>query len=535
MIAAFLAVLLFLVAVGAPLFVIMGASTALSFYWFTDDHHSMHQLVVILQATENLVTKQEFLAIPLFIASGAIMTAGGIASRLVAIARAGLGWMPGGVAVASVMACIFFAAISGSSPVTLIAVGSIMFPAMVRSGYPENFSLGLVTTAGSLGCLVPPSLAMLIYAISISATSANVNPQDMFLAGLVPALFIGGLLAVYAVWVGARSKAAREPFDFGKLVSAVQNGIWALALPFVVLGGIYGGFFNPSEAGAVATVYALVVTMGIYRELDVKKLFTALIESATLMGSLILIIVLSFGLNEFLNDIQLNEKLIAWINDMQLGPFGFMLLTNLILIVLGALMDSISCTLIFAPILAPVAWEVYGIDPLHFGVVFVVNMEIGYLAPPVATNLFVSAAVFKKPFAQVVRAVMPTLGITIAALIAIMYVPTISKAAVNWRDDKPITESFPWDGKPARGGATGEGGSGGGAPADDLGALTAEAMAESDVDAGVGAGDAGAAGEVDPDEDPYGLGSVTGDEKKDETKPDGKKPGGEPDAQQFDF
>ncbi|MBT9559141.1 MAG: TRAP transporter large permease [Myxococcales bacterium] len=501
MLTPFILVLLFLVIVGAPLFVIMGSATALSFYWFTDDHGTLDSLLVILQATENLVTRQEFLAIPLFMASGAIMTTGGIASRLVTIARAGLGWLPGGVAVASVIACIFFAAISGSSPVTLIAVGSIMFPAMIKSGYGENFSLGLVTTAGSLGCLVPPSLAMLIYAISISASTAKVNPQDMFLAGLVPALFIGGLLCAYAVWTGLRTKVAREPFEWAKLKAALLDGIWALALPFVVLGGIYGGFFNPSEAGAVATVYALFVTMGVYRELDGRKLMRSLIESASLMGTLILIIVLSFGLNEFLNDIQLNEKLIGWIRDMQLGPFGFMMLVNVILIVLGALMDSISCTLIFAPILAPVAWEVYGIDPLHFGVVFVVNMEIGYLAPPVATNLFVSAAVFKKPFGQVVRAVMPTLGITIAALIVIMYVPTISKGVVNWRDDRPIIEGFPWDGKPvAVRTSTG--------PATDIGSLTDQAMDELDAaledDPTAPAVDPTAP--ADPDDDPYGVG-----------------------------
>jgi len=508
MLTPFILVLLFLVIVGAPLFVIMGSATALSFYWFTDDHGTLDSLLVILQATENLVTRQEFLAIPLFMASGAIMTTGGIASRLVTIARAGLGWLPGGVAVASVIACIFFAAISGSSPVTLIAVGSIMFPAMIKSGYGENFSLGLVTTAGSLGCLVPPSLAMLIYAISISASSAKVNPQDMFLAGLVPALFIGGLLCLYAIWTGLRTKVAREPFVWAKLKAALIDGIWALALPFVVLGGIYGGFFNPSEAGAVATVYALFVTMGVYKELDGRKLMRSLIESASLMGTLILIIVLSFGLNEFLNDIQLNEKLIGWIRDMELGPFGFMPLVNVILIVLGALMDSISCTLIFAPILAPVAWEVYGIDPLHFGVVFVVNMEIGYLAPPVATNLFVSAAVFKKPFGQVVRAVMPTLGITVAALIFIMYVPTISKGIVNWRDDRPIVEGFPWDGKPV-----GMHNSAG--PATDIGSLTDQLMDNLDatLEADPTAPAVDPTAPADPDDDPYGVGG-------------GKAPGG---------
>jgi C4-dicarboxylate transporter DctM subunit len=219
-------------------------------------------------------------------------------------------------------------------------------------------------------------------------------------------------------------------------------------LPVLVLGGIYGGFYTPSEAGAAATAYALFVTMVIYRELDLKKLLETLIEAATLMGSLILIIVLAFGLNEFLALIDIQEKLMSLIQNMNLGPVGFMLLTNVVLILIGALMDSISCTLIFAPMLAPVAYQLYGIDPVHFGIVFVVNMEIGYLMPPVATNLFVAAAVFKRPFGQVTRAVLPTLGIVCGALVAIMYVPTISKAAINWKLEKPLYEAFPWQGRP---------------------------------------------------------------------------------------
>ncbi|MBI4510895.1 MAG: TRAP transporter large permease subunit [Deltaproteobacteria bacterium] len=445
--ALFLATLTALALIGAPLFVLMGTATALCFYLFTGEHNQLRDLLPIMQNMEGLLVRQEFLAIPLFMASGAIMTAGGIARRLVTVARAGLGWLPGGMAVAAVAACMFFAAISGSSPVTLIAVGSIMFPAMVQSKYPENFALGLVTTAGSLGCLVPPSISMLIYAISISGSSAAVSPEDMFLAGLVPALLIGGLLAAYAVVVGLGIPGGRQKFNFGELWAATKEGIWALLLPLLVLGGIYGGLYTPSEAGAVATVYALAVTMLIYRELSVKKLFETLMEAAALMGSLILIIVLAFGLNEFLALIGVQERLMTWIRSMSLGPFGFLLLVNLVLIVIGALMDSISCTLVFAPMLAPVAWQLYGIDPLHFGIVFVVNMEIGYLMPPVATNLFVAAAVFKKPFGQVTRAIFPTLGITCAALALVMYVPTIAKAAVNWKQGKPVYEAFPWAGR----------------------------------------------------------------------------------------
>jgi C4-dicarboxylate transporter, DctM subunit len=441
----FIGVLLAIALIGVPLFVIVGTATALCFAIWTPDVG----LLPIMQSMEGLVKKQEFLAIPLFMASGAIMTAGGIARRLIDVARAALGWMPGGIAIASVAACMFFAAISGSSPVTLIAVGSIMFPAMIQSKYPENMALGLVTTAGSLGCLVPPSISMLIYSISITGSSASVTPDDLFLAGLVPALFISGLLCLYSFVKGLRIKGSREEFSFTKLRVAVREGFWALLLPVIVLGGIYGGFFTPSEAGATATVYSLVLTMLVYRELSFRKLMATLMEAATLMGSLILIIVLAFALNDFLALVGVQDKLMALIRWMELGPFGFLLLVNVVLIVIGALMDSISCTLIFAPLLAPVAHELYGIDPIHFGIVFVINMEIGYLMPPVATNLFVAAAVFRKPFGQVTRAVLPTLAITCLALGIVMYVPTLSKAAVNWKKGKPVYQAFPWDGKPA--------------------------------------------------------------------------------------
>ncbi len=474
----FVGILLALAALGSPLFVIVGTATALCFALFVPESSGLADLLPMMQNMEGLLTKQEFLAVPMFMASGAIMTAGGIARRLVDVARAGLGWLPGGMAVAAVVACMFFAAISGSSPVTLIAVGSIMLPAMTQLRYPENFALGLVTTAGSLGCLVPPSISMLIYAISTSGSVASVSPDDMFLAGLIPALFIGGLLSLYSIWVGRKIPGERPKFEAAKFGRAIVDGVWALLLPVIVLGGIYGGLFTPSEAGAAATVYALVVTMVIYRELDLKKLYATLIDAAALMGSLILIIVLAFGLNEFLALIQVSDRLMDLIREMNLGPIGFMLLVNLVLILVGALMDSISCTLIFAPMLAPVAYKLYGIDPLHFGVVFVVNMEIGYLMPPVATNLFVSAAVFRKPFGQVVKAIWPTLAITCVALVVMMYVPTISKAAINWKRDVAIYESFPWDGKATQ--VAGEAAPAPVSAATDLAGLNAKAFDDED-------------------------------------------------------
>jgi C4-dicarboxylate transporter DctM subunit len=491
------ALLLALALVGAPLFLIVGAVTAACWALYTDTVHGFSSFTQLIEPMEGLITKDEFLAIPLFIASGAIMTKGGIATRLVGVMRAGLGWLPGGLGVASVFACMFFAAISGSSPVTLIAVGSIMFPAMVESRYPENFSLGLVMTAGSLGCLVPPAISMLIYAISVSGIDGSVDPSQLFLAGLAPAIFIAGALALYAIAIGGRVRGAREPFDGGKLVAAVRDGLWALALPVVVLGGIYGGLYTPSRAGAVAVVYALVVTRVIYREIDLRGVLAALAEAGKLMGMLILIIGLAFGLNSFLADIKVDAKLKAFIEWADLGPVGFMLLCNVVLIVLGALMDSISATLIFAPMLAPIAVGYYGMDPLHFGVVFVVNMEIGYLMPPVATNLFVAAAVFRKPFGQVSWAVLPTLGITCLALVLFMYVPTCAKGLVNLKEGVAVWESFPWDGKP-KGAPEAEGGLG----ASPIGAATRAHAASLDFRAA--AVDAGADDLYD-DDDPLGI------------------------------
>lgn len=440
-----IAVLLGLVVIGSPLFVIVGGATALSLALFTSLTH-FADLRLLVQHMENLATKQEFLAIPLFVASGAIMTAGGIARRLVELMRVLLCWLPGGLAVAAVMACMFFAAISGSSPVTLIAVGSMMLPALLKSGYEEDFSLGLLTTAGSLGCLVPPSISMLIYAISVSG-SAAVDPSDLFLAGLGPALLVAGLLAVYSIATARRQGLKPQKFSWSEVGEKWREGFWALLLPVVVLGGIYGGWTTPSQAGAVAMAYAAFLTLFLYRELTPRALLKTLQDSAVLMGTLIPIIVLAFGLNEFLALINVQDLLLDWIREHSLSPALFMLLVNTVLIVLGALMDSISATLIFAPLLAPIAQDLFGIDPVHFGVVFVVNMEIGYLMPPVATNLFVASAVFKKPFPQVARAVWPTLGLTVVALLMIIFLPSLSLAPLNFKQGQPMWVAFPWNGK----------------------------------------------------------------------------------------
>lgn len=432
---------------GAPLFAVMGLTTVALFYSFGGAHYEHVQgYQSLVLAMTDLTTKNVFLAIPFFVAAGSVMTEGGIAKRLIRLANSVVGFLPGGLAVSAVGAAMIFAAISASSPVTLIAVGSIMFPAMVSAGYKENFALGLVTSAGSLGCLIPPSLPMIIYALAVSATAA-VDVGDLFLAGVGPGFLIAFLLALYCMWQGINMPETRAKFSWLEVRTAFREGIWSLVLPGIILGGIYSGMFTATEAAAISLVYAVVATVFIYRELKLADLARLFVESAVLIGSIVLIIVFSFALNGFLVESDAAGWIMDMIEHMNLGPVGFFLVMNLFLIVVGALMDAISAILIFAPLLAPVAMKL-GIDPIHLGVVFIMNMEIGYMTPPVATNLFVSAAVFKRPFGQVVRAVLPSLLIIVFGLGIVMYVPTIPLAAVNFVKGKPVYQPFPWDGPP---------------------------------------------------------------------------------------
>ncbi len=419
--------LLGLLAVRTPLFVVIGFSSMMCFVLWGDGYNTLASLEIIPAKIASLTSKNVLLAIPFFVLSGALMSAGGMARRLVAVAEAMVGHFRGGMAIASVLACMIFAAISGSSPVTLIAVGGIMFPAMMKAGYREDFALGLITTAGSLGCLIPPSIPMLVYAISVSGNSA-VNVGDLFLAGLGPAVLIAGMLALYSYFRGGQ-KQGTAPKPWRDRLQVVRDGLWALLMPVIILGGIYSGIFTPTEASAVSVVYAVAVELLIFRELKWVDVGPAILKSVAMMGALLLVIVLSFGLNDFMVEKQVAETILAEIQTRNLGPAGFLLAINIFLIVTGALMDSISAIVLFTPLIAPTAVAL-GIDPLHLGVVFIVNMEIGYVAPPIATNLFVSAQLFQKKFGQVVRSVMPTLGILCIGLVAVTYVPTIALGLV---------------------------------------------------------------------------------------------------------
>ncbi|MDB5106425.1 MAG: C4-dicarboxylate transporter permease [Fibrobacteres bacterium] len=403
---------------GAPLFTALGVVTLACVQFLGDGY-----LVEIIADMFNTVNKDMLLAIPFFVAAGQIMTEGAIARRLVSTAQAWVGWLPAGLAVTGVAACVFFAAISGSSAVTLIAVGSVLYPALRKASYPEKFSLGLLTTGGSLGVLVPPSIPMILYGVVVSTPSMPVPVGDLYLAGILPALLIAAALAGYSMWT--HRKMARERFKLREALNATRQGFWSLLLPFIVLGSIYTGKCTATEASAVAVVYALVVELFIHKSISIRKVPDMLMQGGLTMGTLFLVIVLSQSLNQYLALEQIPQRLAAGIQGVITSKWMFAIAVNLFLLIAGCPMDMMSAILLLGPILSPMA-AAYGFDPVHFAIIFIVNMEIGYLSPPIGLNLFIASSVFKAPMDKVVSACVPYMGILIVCLGAITWLPGLS-------------------------------------------------------------------------------------------------------------
>jgi C4-dicarboxylate transporter, DctM subunit len=428
------AIILSSLLLGLPLFVLMGGIGVMCIGLLTSD-----DLPVAVRKVLELAGKEVLLAIPFFVVAGELMTQGTLARRLIDFMRAAFGWIPGGLAVSAVAGCVFFAAISGSSPVTVVAIGSIMVPALVKAKYPKDFSVGLLTTAGSLGILIPPSIPMIIYSIMVTG-STPVDPTELFVAGIVPGLFIGAMLAIYSVTQGVRFKIPREPFSKDRLWHATREGFWSLMLPVIILGGIYTGIFTATEASAVSVVYALAVEVFVHGEMDRKKLLSVAENSMTVMGSLLVIIALALTLNYVLVDQEVPELMVNRLKEMNLSRAGFLVFVNILLLIVGMFMDIMSAILIIAPMLAPMAAAV-GVDPIHMGIIFIVNLEIGYLTPPVGLNLFVSSTLFKESIGFVIRAVVPTLLIMLVALGIVSYVPSMSTGLVFALRNEPKVEA----------------------------------------------------------------------------------------------
>ena len=302
----------------------------------------------------------------------------------------------------------------------------MMFPAMLKHGYKERFTIGLLASSGTLGILIPPSIPMIIYAIVVGTPQTPVSVADLFLAGVFPGLLIAIALALYSITNSLKNhNEDRAPFEIKNVFYALKDGIWALLLPVVILGGIYSGFFTPTEAGAIAVVYAAIVEFFIHHELKISRIPQIFADSAQMMGTLFLIMIIAIAFTKFLTLEQIPQQAVQWIGGFIENKFTFLIAVNLFLLVIGCFMDVISAILILGPILAPMAMH-YGIHPIHFGIIFIVNLQIGYCTPPIGLNLFVASSIFKRDLGLVIRSVVPFALILLVSLLIISYVPAIS-------------------------------------------------------------------------------------------------------------
>ncbi|WP_061290932.1 C4-dicarboxylate TRAP transporter large permease protein DctM [Azotobacter vinelandii] len=417
----FLALFL-LMFIGVPIAIALGLSGSLTIMLFSPD--SVRSLAIKLFETSEHYT---LLAIPFFLLAGAFMTTGGVARRLIDFANACVGHIRGGLAIGAVLACMLFAALSGSSPATVAAVGSIAIAGMVRSGYPQAFGAGIVCNAGTLGILIPPSVVMVVYA---AATESSVG--KLFMAGVLPGILLGMVLMVAIYIVAAKKHLPALPRATpSEWLSAARKAIWGLLLMAIILGGIYSGMFTPTEAAAVAAVYAAFVALFVYKDMRLREVPRVLLESGKLSIMLMFIIANAMLFAHVLTTEQIPQTITAWVIGMGLSPWMFLLVVNLVLLVAGAFMEPSAIILILAPILFPIAMRL-GIDPIHLGIVMVVNMEIGLITPPVGLNLFVASAVTGMSVGQVIHAALPWLLILLGFLLVITYVPAISLALPNW-------------------------------------------------------------------------------------------------------
>lgn len=413
--------LLTMLVIGLPIAMALGLSSILTIMLFQND--SLASLTLKYFQTMEQFT---LLAIPFFILAGNFLTTGGVAKRMINFAISAVGHLPGGLAIASVLACMLFAAVSGSSPATVVAIGSIVIAGMVKVGYTQAFATGVIVNAGTLGILIPPSIVMVVFA---AATETSVG--RLFIAGVIPGALLGGALML-AIYVAARiMNLPRQPkASWNERFWLFADAFWGLLLIFIVMGGIYGGIFTPTEAAAVAAVYAFVAAVFIYRDLNLSDVPRVLLDSGRLSVMLMFIIANAFLFAHVLTTAQIPQDIARLIIAAELAPWQFLLIVNIILLVAGNFMDPSAIVLITAPILFPTAMQL-GIDPIHLGIVYVVNMEIGLVTPPVGLNLFVASGITGMPLMAVVRAAAPWLMVLLSFLVIITYIPEISTFLPN--------------------------------------------------------------------------------------------------------
>ncbi|MBL3590431.1 MAG: TRAP transporter large permease subunit [gamma proteobacterium endosymbiont of Lamellibrachia anaximandri] len=409
---------------GAPLFAVIGASALIGF------HQSEIDLSVVAIEFYRIAEMPVLLAIPLFTFAGYLLSESNAPHRLVRVTQTLLGWMPGGLAFVALIACALFTAFTGASGVTIVALGALLYPALTEAGYRQNFSLGLVTTSGSLGLLFAPALPLILYAVVAQqlGIGGSITVDDMFLAGILPGLLMLLILVAWSLWSSRGVKLT--PYSKAEALSAIREAAWEIPLPIIVLGGIYSGYFAISEAAAVTAFYVLVVEVFIHREISLRRLPQVMREAMLLVGGILVILGMSLASTNYMIDQEIPTQLFDWIRERVSDPLTFLILLNLFLLVLGTMLDIFSALVLMVPLLLPVALQ-YGIDPVHLGIIFLANMQIGYFTPPVGMNLFIASYRFNKPVTQIYRATLPWFFLLFGAVLIITYWPSLSLALLD--------------------------------------------------------------------------------------------------------
>ena len=417
MVIATLFILLFgLMLVGVPVAVALGASTLVSAFLFTNN-----DLMGISSYIFDGLNKYTLMAIPMFVLAGSLLSRGSAATRIINFAKSLVGHLPGGLPIAAILASIIFAAISGSSPATVAAIGSVMYGAIKSAGYNEQFAIGTITTSGTLGILIPPSVVFIVYGVS-----ADQSIGKLFMAGVIPGLMIGGMMML-ATYILAKSSGfkAEKMASLSEIFKAFKDSFWALLIIFVVIGGIYGGIFTPTEAGAVSVMYAFFISFFVYKDIKLKDLYKITLDSAQTSSMIFFIIANAMIFAHFLTDEQIPQQITQMIIDANVSPLMFLLIVNILLLIMGQFMEPSSVVMITVPLLLPIGMAL-GIDPIHLGVIMVVNMEIGMLTPPVGLNLFVASGITGLSMGQVIKASIPMTLVLLFGLVLITYIPAIS-------------------------------------------------------------------------------------------------------------
>jgi tripartite ATP-independent transporter DctM subunit len=413
--------ILLLALLGAPLFIAIVSAAMLGFY------HAEIPLTVIPIEIYRLVNTPLLIALPLFTFAGYLLAESNVSTRLVKLTQIFLGWLPGGLAIVAFIVCAFFTAFTGASGVTIVAVGALLFPALTQAGYPEKFSLGLVTTSGSLGLLLAPSLPLILYGVIVQQMELD-SPfriQDLFIAGIIPAFLMILLLTFYAIWVTRGEQIVTRKFSRAEAWEAIKEAKWEIPLPIIVLGGIYSGLFAISEASAVTAAYVLITVVLINKEIPFRDLPRVIREAMVMVGGILLILGVALAFTNYLIDEEIPQLLFEWIRSWISGKFTFLILLNIVLLVLGAMLDIFSALVIMIPLIVPIAMG-YGIDPIHLGIIFLANMQIGYFTPPIGMNLFIASYRFNRSITELYRATIPFMMVLLLALVIITYVPAVS-------------------------------------------------------------------------------------------------------------